>query len=58
MKVRELTEKLSKVSPDASVVIEMVDPGSGCDTYGYGQTYSEFDVTHVEDLETRVVLRM
>jgi glutamate synthase domain-containing protein 2 len=55
MTVKELIEKLSKMKQDAPVVVPVGD-NNGCDTCGYGETYSEEDVVKIHGLETRVVL--
>jgi len=54
MKVRELIERLSKLSPDANVELEYQGEG-GCDTCGVGSE-KQSDLETVVDLETRVIL--
>jgi hypothetical protein len=55
MKVQELIEKLQELNPEANIVVE-VSNNDGCEGSGYGATSSNFDVTGIIDLETRIVL--
>lgn len=55
MTIKELIQKLEKLSPDSRVVISIGNK-DGCDSCGYGETSSECEIVSVVDLETRVVL--
>jgi len=55
MMVCELISKL-QVLPQEAIVTVSMDDGNGCDSCGFGRTYSEHEIVKLHDLETRVVL--
>ena len=54
MTVKELIAELNKLDPNARVVVEHGNH-DGCGTCGWGETSTEYELTEINDLETRVV---
>ena len=56
MTVQELIDELMKVSDKSIQVVTEKGDNNGCDTCGYGETYTQYGLSEVNDLEARVVL--
>jgi hypothetical protein len=55
MTVKRLIAELQKLPPELPVKVSIRN-NDGCESCGYGETYSECDVVNVNNLETRIVL--
>ena len=54
--VEKLIEYLMKVENKSAVVMAEKGNNDGCDTCGFGESYTEYNLSEVNDLETRVIL--